>query len=399
MKSRNLFATSAGNRFVTKIHTRQISDFLPLLNERAIGLVNGSQEATDSLLGKGQYTNDFHFDNNKIHDATLRIRRGYEAALDAFDREPDQVFVYFGQITHALQDFYSHSNWYELMRAGFLGDRRLLDEGYGEFGVLKPLERIGRTRVVALEKGFRDPLTEWGRVGRWEVDPASYVVSAKTDQGDIIGGLMTGEVNGLLYGAGNSVELVDPITNRTYPGFDHGGLARTISRKYLGPLAKDKVSDRFHLNVLELARDQVQHELVRLMSLVQARYGDSGLKKFANLFVRDGKHDEFNALIAARDLRIRQLREQAELNVAGDNGLDDQVLNPFFDGLNPEVPVAAATQIVPSELQPYADQVMAGDFRWMLPASGGQAEAVLEIYAKGNWLKTDFTATDMENHL
>ena len=135
------------------------------------------------------------------------------------------------------------------------GSKRLLDEGFGFFEELHLLKRIGETRVVALEEGFADRNTAWGSASEWFVDPSTYVVSTITGRGERVGGLMSGEVNGLLYGSGRSVKIVDPIRGKIYPGFDHGCLAGTISKSYLGPLVKDAVSDRHHPNVLELARD------------------------------------------------------------------------------------------------------------------------------------------------
>ena len=394
---------SNSSRFDTRIHIKQISNFLPLLNNKAIDLINKSQEVADNPLGKGQYTNEFHFDNNKLWEASKRINENYNAALEAFPTKPDDIFVYFGQITHALQDFYSHSNWHELSLAGFMGDQRLLDEGYGLFVELRPLSRIGATKVVALEKGFTDPVTNWGRIDAWQVNPSSYVVSTKTDTGETIGGLMSGEVNGLLYGAGNSVEIIDPVTNKRYPGFDHGGLAGTISSKYLGPLAKDKATDRYHLTVLELARDQVQHELIRMLSLIQKRFGNEGLQKFSDLYIRDDLQDEFRQLIIDGNLKRKQLKNCAGLNTANDNQGDDAILEPFFKTSDPDVKVSADSKEVPKELKAYEEQILEGDFRWIsdqpISLGGAPDSAILQVRVDGQWQTTDFTGSDLASYL
>jgi hypothetical protein len=320
--------SNTSNRFDTKIHTNQIKEYLPLLNENALNLINKSQERTDSLIPiyGGQYTNPYHFDNNKLSESTAKINEGYKEALKSYDKNPEEIFTYFGRITHALQDFYSHSNWYELSRAGFTGDQRLLDEGYGFFEELKPLKQIGSTHVVALEEGYRDPITAWGRTDQWMVDSDSYVVSTTTDRGEVIGGLMTGEVNGLLYGSGKSVPIVDIITNQRYAGFDHGGLAGTISKQFLGPLAKDTIKNRYHGEVLELARDQVQHELVRLLSLIEGQYGKGGLRKFSELFIKEKHQDEFRFLVGSQSLDEGNLDLNRSANTLEDNQGDDEVL-------------------------------------------------------------------------
>ena len=376
---------------------------MPLLNNRAIRLINRSQVATDSPFGKAQYINEFHFDNNKLWQASKQINDDYKAALEAFSNNPEEIFIYFGQITHALQDFYSHSNWTELSLDGFMGDQRLLDESYGFFEELRPLSRIGSTKVVALEKGFTDPVTEWGQASAWQVNPSSFVVSTKTDSGETIGGLMSGEVNGLLYGAGNSLAIVDPVTNNTYPGFDHGGLAGTTSRRYLGPLAKDKATDRYHVTVLELARDQVQHELIRMLGLIQVKFGNDGLLKFSNLFVRNDLQDEFKQLINDRVLRHKHLKKSAGLNSALDNQADDEILAPFFTNSDPEITIQPDENELPKVLRPYKEQIFNGEFRWAadkpISLGGDPDSAILQVRVDHQWPSTSFTGSDLENHL
>jgi hypothetical protein len=387
------------NQFKTRIHTEQISQYLPLLNQKAIDLINKSQERTDSIVPiyGDQYTNEYHFDNNKLSESTSKINAGYRELLQAFSDKPDEIFLYFGRITHALQDFYSHSNWYELSLDGFTGDQRLLDEGYGFFEELKPLKSIGSTKVVALEQGFKDPITAWGAVGDWFVNSNTYVVSTTTDRGEIIGGLMSAEVNGILYGLGKSVPILDPVTNQTYKGFDHGGLAGTISNSYLGPLAKDKADDRYHSAVLELARDQVQHELVRMISLIQSEYGNKGLRKFSDLFVRESRQQEFEELIKSRGFTLDELVDKEVLNTLNDNTANDEVIDDFFKDGNPDVAVIPdTTREIPKEIADYGKEIEAGQFRWVESdglASDG-SDFVLQIRTDGTWLTTSFTSNE-----
>lgn len=393
------FHGESRNHFDTRIHTDQIRAYLPLLNQKAIDLINESQERTDSLIPiyGDQYTNTYHFDNNKLSESTAKINDGYRKLLQAFSSKPDEIFLYFGRITHALQDFYSHSNWYELSLEGFTGNQRLLDEGYGFFEELKPLQTIGSTKIVALEKGFKDPITSFGAVGDWFVNANTYVVTTTTDRGETIGGLMSAEVNGVLYGAGKSVPIVDPITNQSYKGFDHGGLAGTLSKSYLGPLAKDKASDRYHSAVLELARDQVQHELVRMLSLIQGVYGNKGLRQFSDLFVREGRQDEFAALIKSRGFTLDELIENESLNTLEDNIANDEVIDAFFKDSNPDVVVVPDTsREIPKEIAEYGEEIEAGKFRWIESdglASDG-SEFVLQIRTDGTWLNTSFTSNE-----
>jgi hypothetical protein len=396
--------------FATSIHTDQISAYLPMLNDTALKSINDAQEKTDSIIpfyGR-QFENSYHFDNNKIQEATKKINENYQALVSVFASNPAKILDYFGRITHALQDFYSHSNWYELKLAGYSNGQRLLDEGYGYFPELAPLQAIGKTKIVSLESGFKDPITQWGRVDGWEVDSLSYVVSAATSQGQRIGGLMTGEVNGFLYGAGKSIPITDPVTKITYPGFDHGGLAGTISGKYLGPLAKDASTDRYHQNVLELARDQVQHEFVRMVCLINDKYGEQGLKQFSDLFIRSDQQAEF-ALLAQKGAFSKDTLTLAQsLNTLTDNEGNDQVIDSFFADWDPDVVPVPETHALPDAIVPYAAQINAGQFRWSSMASvrvqrklsqtpgfvGSQIEHRLQVLDGGVWINTNLFLSD-----
>ena len=86
MKNKSGVPVNLSHRFDTKIHTSQVSAYLPLLNNKAIELINKSQEKTDSLIPiyGGQYTNYYHFDNNKLSESTAKINEGYRGALAAF---------------------------------------------------------------------------------------------------------------------------------------------------------------------------------------------------------------------------------------------------------------------------------------------------------------------------
>jgi hypothetical protein len=276
------------------------------------------------------------------------------------------------------------------------GSKRLLDEGFGFFEELHLLKRIGETRVVALEEGFADRNTAWGSASEWFVDPSTYVVSTITGRGERVGGLMSGEVNGLLYGSGRSVKIVDPIRGKIYPGFDHGCLAGTISKSYLGPLAKDAIRDRYRANVLELARDYIQHEFVRLISLIHGRFGSSGLRQFSDLFVRDALQDEFEELIRSRGFSIATLRRSENLNTFQDDNATDEVVGVFFKRGTPEVdlfltgilcPKRSAASLTRSALVSFAG--------WHLPILlQPQTTTSLRFFCNGDWSTTSFTSDE-----
>ena len=399
-----------------------------MLNKTAVFLIGASQAYTDSLipiLGR-QYDNPYHFDNNMLLASTNKINDSYRAMLSKFMAKPTTAMDYFGRITHALQDFYSHSNWYELSLAGFTGGQHLLDEGYDFFQVLNPLGQIGKTQIVSLENGFSAPTTKWGRVDKWQVDPNTFVVSTTTSNRIKIGGLMTGEVNNLIYGKGNSVPIFDPVTGIEYKGFSHGGLAGVWSSQYISPLAKDSKKERYHKEVLELARDQVQHEFVRMLALIYKRHGDKGLQLFSDKFVKADKKDEFKDLINGHVFSKSSLITTSAQNTSVDNSGDHLLIQTFFDDKNPNVTPMPEENALPSSLSPYASQIDQGLFKWVpttatrrKSAAAGASKAFsstvpgaatsgppqksysyeLEILSGANWQKTGYFTNDINQFL
>ena len=123
MKNKSGFPANLSHWFDTKIHANQVGAYLPLFSNKDIEPINESQEKTDDLIPVygGQYTNCCYFDNSKRSESAAKINEGCRGALAAFQCRPDEIFMYFGRITHALQDFYSHSNWYELPLGGLTG--------------------------------------------------------------------------------------------------------------------------------------------------------------------------------------------------------------------------------------------------------------------------------------
>lgn len=69
--------------FATSIHTDQISAYLPMLNDTALKSINDAQEKTDSIIpfyGR-QFENSYHFDNNKIQEATKKLTKISRAGI------------------------------------------------------------------------------------------------------------------------------------------------------------------------------------------------------------------------------------------------------------------------------------------------------------------------------
>jgi hypothetical protein len=91
------FQGESRNHFDTKIHTEQIRAYFPLLNQKAIDLINESQDRTDSLIPiyGDQYTNTYHFDNNKYSESTAKINKAIGNCSKLFPVNPIKYFVFW----------------------------------------------------------------------------------------------------------------------------------------------------------------------------------------------------------------------------------------------------------------------------------------------------------------
>lgn len=339
--------------FDTPIHVAWISQQLPFLSETAKAIIADGQNDTDyfnaerkKMIGTGgrltlryspyglQTHAPSHFDNNNISGGLMAIRSRWEDGISRFnsslvsevtseqflgvnnidglanplisgaDAGVRLLLYRFGQINHAFEDFYSHSNWIESVKEGLIAPDHLLEGGLDLPKVLQPGDLIPGTAVMIaqsgpswstlLKKSGTGIYTEGVYDVYWNVnstDPAKGggKLSATTLDGKTVYGLATGATDGAIYkDRDQSVFLRDPsktkLTDKEYfRGFDHGGLAGTKFGQWVGPLNKDEENHPNFLNAKKLANLQLQNEWDRMGNLIYKSYGAEGLRKFANL--------------------------------------------------------------------------------------------------------------------
>ena len=152
--------TVAVQAFKTDLHISWMQKQLPMLNANAFNLIARAQDDTDAFLGAVdldglfgekyspyglQFHNPSHFDNNNVRGGVESVRKRWEHGIDNLSADSvtnslnqpladlnyvgrnftgqyvghagvENLLYRFGQISHAMQDFYSHSNWVELSR-------------------------------------------------------------------------------------------------------------------------------------------------------------------------------------------------------------------------------------------------------------------------------------------
>ncbi len=142
--------------------------------------------------GEAAHRAEVHFDSCRFEESTQYIRDQYDAAIADLDPDAPDIFGAtdeFGKLLHPVQDFYSHSNWIDLLGLDVTGGETyldLIDTGTGPFRELSPLSSLGGDMIVGEipSEGLGDTTVELG-------DESTIPVFTTTD-GDEYRGLVTG---------------------------------------------------------------------------------------------------------------------------------------------------------------------------------------------------------------
>lgn len=348
--------------FDTALHIDWAREQLPMLNAQAFDLLKLGQNDSDAFLGVArvgvfspyglQTDSSTHFDNNNVRGSIESMRKRWSHGIDQLDetliRNPlpvpfmdkalvgpnfeganagvENLLYRFGQITHAFQDFYSHSNWIEMVRAGadsWITSGALLDQGLDLPTPLNPGSYIASAPgvMVAMSGPDHDPSLKLAGIGIYATGPKSVYwwvndrqdgwgqVFANPQAGGSVGGLMTGAVNeAVYYDTDYSVPLraVDRenlADKEYYRGFSHGGVAGAFVGQWMSPLSKDKSDngrfvDKAANKVLfeeaqAYAGWQVQHDFDRMGNLISKNHGVDGLQKFADFALVESAREQF----------------------------------------------------------------------------------------------------------
>lgn len=348
--------------FDTDTHTTWVENISDNLNRNALSLLKRAQIEVDGFNSgiagrfdtpevlhagdinfnrRGLQTHSAsHFDNGNISGSLETIRNRYIDAIRQFNStivpevtsdsflggnndtkglsNPgfsganagiDLLLYRFGQIIHAFEDFYAHSNWIELKNNGILGSNQILDNGLGLPTRLTPGDYIpGTSNVMVAQSGANWPqiLKKSGTGtyldGRydvyWNVDSrtpdqskSGFVLSATALDGKTVYGLATGGVNEFVYrDVDRSVRMRDPsktgvFQKEFFRGFSHGGIPGNTIGQWVGGfdgINKDKKDNNNFENAKKLARLQAKNEWDRLGNLIYESHGVSGLRRFAD---------------------------------------------------------------------------------------------------------------------
>lgn len=346
--------------FDTNLHIDWAKLKLPMLNDKAFSLFTKAQNDSDAfsiVSAWGLQTDSAtHFDNNNIRGGMETMRKRWMDGIDKFestnianltngvgnfigtayvapgrsgqDAGLENLIYRFGQVSHAFQDFYSHSNWLELSRAGdgrWIAPRSLLDAGLDIPTNLNPgdfLQAPSRVMIAMSGPNYGEFLQRAGvgsfaggsKVVNWwvDLDQNSWgkvfgnPLYSSAEQYQIIG-LMSGAVNGAVYYDTDyslplrGVNRSGTFEKEYFRGFSHGGIAGTMTGQWVSPVAKDKenngrfkdksVNKSLYEEARVLADLQLQNDWDRMGNLIYKTYGEAGLRRFANFAVIEADRD------------------------------------------------------------------------------------------------------------
>jgi hypothetical protein len=281
-------------------HQQMVRASLPFLRETLLaGLDEWVDDADDSgFLGGPIATSDNHFDNCNFDGATERLNARYlvpgpDASRGAVPRMTrDGAFASirsFGWILHAVEDFYSHSNWVEIATSDGGGDDTIELEDFPRDPNWAATDvRDQGEDAITLDTLVDDGLRLWGHMGSdWDlvphrtdmvtsqeddlpdgwryVDTSGRLRRVRTDEGDERWLLVSG-----------NTEHENPFQDCPDPEMTHN------------TLNKDNSARRYYEEATYAAVRQTRHEWCRLLHLWQAIAGPEAAGKALGLVVRPG---------------------------------------------------------------------------------------------------------------
>ncbi len=176
----------------------------------------------------------------------------------------------FGKILHAAQDFYAHSNWIDLIRAGYVDTGSLIETGLSYWQDFTPFTEVSDKTATNNGQVYHGTLAGEVPAGLFETEDAT----PRTPFGIVT-------AIGKHTGSPNRTAWVE-VENKRFSLLVSGTFALTADHTpddaafFDSELNKNTESTEVgspHLQARDLARGQTQHELARLMQLVEDRWG------------------------------------------------------------------------------------------------------------------------------
>ncbi|MGQ0795145.1 MAG: LamG domain-containing protein [Nitrosopumilaceae archaeon] len=231
-----------------------------------------------------------HFDDCEFSGSVTEINDQYQEMLPYLKPGKSDFSLGlagddFGQALHIIQDFYSHSNWVEIKQysnhlPSLVQKKDLIDSGSRHWTMMKPMKPLPNNPDIIVVEGEEKKIPP-----HWTINTA---FGNKVPQITISGKSFKGLISGSTY-------FSDDCPDNLAIGHWSSSLAGKTGGTGFPPqgtnndgLAKDSILySPYYSAARALAVAQTTQEWCRLVSMVQAKYGQAGVDNLFDKWVAD----------------------------------------------------------------------------------------------------------------
>lgn len=267
--------------FANQVHKDLTIEALPFIKADVMDDINDEHSFQEIF---GFLASEEHFDNCNFSGSATEINENYDDALiqaDPNDFDDEDITDQFGQMLHGAQDFYAHSNWVDL------GQSSVVDRGLGKWSAMTAYSI--RNGVMFVQGENQTPNV--APFGQATLSRNGHVVTVSFPGGITFPGVISGTFG-----------LVDDCPDNP------------IAESH-GDLNKDDASKTLHPQARVLAVQQTEHEFRRFCHLIKDQYGQPGVDKFLEEWVKP----DAASMAMAQDLCTSSF----------------PTANPIFEDINP----------------------------------------------------------------
>lgn len=268
--------------FSKEIHS-YITSYLNFLEPEVLSKITKANRGRDTIVFIWRKSDKWHFNDCDFLGTSKNIRKTYDKVIKNFDPEnksPDFKYaaVKFGQLLHAVQDFYSHSNWVEMNYRGIDKEIPIFENGINEWPILTPWSQYNDVVIVQGKTNDKDFKQNFKEI-IW--NPTEKSATIVTKNGEREKGLVTGKVYYLRF-------FYSPFCHKCPKESKalHWDPIHDVNEMHKDD-KKSKNRLEYHEVAINTAITQTLHEWKRLVNLVYVSYGEKGVAILEKNWVRD----------------------------------------------------------------------------------------------------------------
>ncbi len=279
-----LFSSSCRNAFCFSkdIHS-YITSYLNFLEPEILSKITKSNRGRDTIVFIWRKSDKWHFNDCDFLGASKNIRKTYDKIIENFNPEntsPDfkGAAAKFGMLLHAVQDFYSHSNWVEINYNGSHKEVPIFETGIGKWPILKPWSLHNNVVIVQGKTNSKDFKQNYKEFIWNAAEKSATIVTKDSMEKD---GLVTGKVYYLRF-------FYSPFFHKCPKESKalHWDPIHDVNEIHKDD-KKSKNKLEYHEASIDTAIAQTLHEWKRLVNLVYISYGKRGVEILKKNWIRD----------------------------------------------------------------------------------------------------------------